>query len=163
MAINRLKDPPTWLKVATTLENPLTPTHVSLDRLSNKQLSGQWNETHLWDVTLMLQNGNNICQKACLWWWNMSCFYQFKVWHLFQHSWYCIVHNLLCFFSLKILSLFNKIIDVITINKQLKMLKIWRVFTSIFCVGKVMVCLLGNWINPSQHIKKPHNRNTICA
>ena len=27
MAINRLKDPPTWLKVATTLENPPTPTH----------------------------------------------------------------------------------------------------------------------------------------
>ena len=27
MAINRLKDPPTWLKVATTLEMPPTPTH----------------------------------------------------------------------------------------------------------------------------------------
>ena len=24
---NRLKDPPTWLKVATTLEKPPTPTH----------------------------------------------------------------------------------------------------------------------------------------
>ena len=27
MAINKLKDPPTWLKVATTLEKPPTPTH----------------------------------------------------------------------------------------------------------------------------------------
>ena len=26
--INRLKDPPTWLKVATTLEKPPTPTHM---------------------------------------------------------------------------------------------------------------------------------------
>ena len=26
-AINKLKDPPTWLKVATTLEKPPTPTH----------------------------------------------------------------------------------------------------------------------------------------
>ena len=32
MAINRLKDPPTWLKVATTLENPTSPrnTHMKL-------------------------------------------------------------------------------------------------------------------------------------
>ena len=28
MAINSLKDPPTWLKVATTLEKPPTPTHI---------------------------------------------------------------------------------------------------------------------------------------
>ena len=27
VAIKRLKDPPTWLKVATTLEKPRTPTH----------------------------------------------------------------------------------------------------------------------------------------
>ena len=27
MAKNRLKDPPTWLKVATTLEKPPAPTH----------------------------------------------------------------------------------------------------------------------------------------
>ena len=27
VAINKLKDPPTWLKVATTLEKPPTPTH----------------------------------------------------------------------------------------------------------------------------------------
>ena len=28
MAIKRLKDPPTWLGVATTLEKPPTPTHI---------------------------------------------------------------------------------------------------------------------------------------
>ena len=29
VAKNRLKDPPTWLKVATTLEKPPTPTHIT--------------------------------------------------------------------------------------------------------------------------------------
>ena len=28
MAMNRLKDPPQWLKVTTTLEKPPTPTHM---------------------------------------------------------------------------------------------------------------------------------------
>ena len=28
VTIKRLKDPPTWLKVATTLEKPPTPTHL---------------------------------------------------------------------------------------------------------------------------------------
>ena len=32
VAENRLKDPPTWLKVATTLEKPATPTNLSLVR-----------------------------------------------------------------------------------------------------------------------------------
>ena len=29
VAIKRLKDPPTWLKVATTLEKSPTPTHLA--------------------------------------------------------------------------------------------------------------------------------------
>ena len=29
VAIKRLKDPPTWLKVVTTLERPPTPTHMA--------------------------------------------------------------------------------------------------------------------------------------
>ena len=32
VAKNRLKDPPTWLKVATTLERPPTPTHFHIMR-----------------------------------------------------------------------------------------------------------------------------------
>ena len=34
VAINRLKDPPTWLKVATTLEKPPTPTHWPLGEVA---------------------------------------------------------------------------------------------------------------------------------
>ena len=34
VAINRLMDPPTWLKVAITLEKPPTPTHTNSKRLA---------------------------------------------------------------------------------------------------------------------------------
>ena len=34
VAMKRLKDPPTWLKVATTLEKPPTPTHRRITRMA---------------------------------------------------------------------------------------------------------------------------------
>ena len=37
VAINRLKDPPTWLKVATTLETPPIPTHWFSIKMSSYQ------------------------------------------------------------------------------------------------------------------------------
>ena len=38
VAIKRIKNLPTWLKVATTLENPPTPTHLTLAVLNDMEM-----------------------------------------------------------------------------------------------------------------------------
>ena len=48
VAIKRLKDPPTWLKVATTLEKPSTPTHDNI--LKMPQVSRALPKKIYWDT-----------------------------------------------------------------------------------------------------------------
>ena len=71
MAINRLKDPPTWLNVATTLENPLTPTHRKMNELSEMSLiSGYENGCVLWQLKGVLASMMHPCDAllAVSWW-----------------------------------------------------------------------------------------------
>ena len=53
-SIKRLKDPPTWLKVATTLEKPPTPTHVNdrgfVDSTSRQQYIGGLVQVSEWVI-----------------------------------------------------------------------------------------------------------------
>ena len=49
VAKNTLKDPPTWLKVATTLEKPPTPTHYN------------W----CWSIMIIAKNPQKMCFNMC--------------------------------------------------------------------------------------------------
>ena len=67
VAINRLKDPPTWLKVATTLEKPPTPTHCIFLREKKK-----W---HLINISLEFVQegpvGKSLLVQVMAWYWMM--------------------------------------------------------------------------------------------